>query len=161
MLYKTSLDKHAITLTALITALFIFIIAMQFSIITDEEGRDGAYYTSIACLLIYFLSFAFRPLGYQITASEIIIIRPLTNAHIKRLDVQSAEVMNSNVLNGAIRTFGVGGLWGYYGNFYNFSLGRMIWYATRKDKIVLLKTTKENIIITPDDAEQFVADFYK
>lgn len=157
MMYKTSLDKKAIILTALITVIFICIIVMKFSLITDE-GKDGAYYTSITCLIIYFLAFAFRPKGYQLTNTEVIIWRPLMNAHIKREDVLEAEVADDKAINGSFRRFGVGGLWGYYGEFYNFSLGRMIWYATRKDKFVLLKTKKENIILTPDNPEVFVED---
>ena len=56
--------------------------------------------------------------------------------------------------------FGVGGLFGYYGNFVNSTLGSMTWYATRRDKAVLI-TTLENkkIIVTPDSPEEFVASF--
>jgi hypothetical protein len=51
----------------------------------------------------------------------------------------------------------MGGLFGYYGNFVNFSLGRMTWYATRRDKPVLVKTTdNRKIIVTPDDPDTFV-----
>ena len=35
----------------------------------------------------------------------------------------------------------------------------MIWYATRRDKAVLIKTTSNlNIIVTPDDYEKFVTE---
>ena len=155
MIYTTSLDKRAVLLTIIVTVVFLFIIVMQYPIITDN-GKDGAFYTTVTCLLIYFIAFGFRPVKYKIKSEEIEICRPLLNAHIKRSEVLYAEVISSDVIQGAIRTYGVGGLWGYYGNFYSFTLGRMTWYATRKDKVVLLKTEKDNIIVTPDDAEMFV-----
>jgi hypothetical protein len=60
----------------------------------------------------------------------------------------------------AIRTFGVGGLFGYYGKFANTKLGSMTWYATRKDRAILVRTIdNKKIILTPDEPEKFVADF--
>ena len=36
----------------------------------------------------------------------------------------------------------------------------MTWYATRQDRTVLVETVDgKKIIITPDEAEKFVADF--
>ena len=155
MIFTTSLDKRAVILTVLVTVVFLFIIVMQYPIITDHM-KDGAFYTTLTCLFIYFLAFGFRPVKYKIKQDEIEICRPLLNARIRRSEVLHAEVIGSDVMHGAIRTWGVGGLWGYYGNFYSFTLGRMTWYATRKDKVVLLKTEKDNIILTPDDPEMFV-----
>jgi len=158
MTYKTSLDKAAIAVTVGVTILFAIIIGGQYSIIKDA-GRAIPIYTTTACLLIYFLAFAFRPINYVVTKEEIIVRRPILNVHIKRTDVRSAELIERNKITGSIRTFGVGGMFGYYGNFVNFSVGRMTWYATRKDKTVLVKT-KDNkkIIFTPDDPDKFVSE---
>ncbi len=61
----------------------------------------------------------------------------------------------------AIRIFGVGGLFGYFGKFANKEMGNMTWYATRRDKTVLVTTTgNKKIIVTPDEPEAFVANFY-
>ena len=51
------------------------------------------------------------------------------------------------------------GLFGYYGNFSNFSIGRRTWYATRRDKPVLVKTiNNKKIIVTPNEPERFVSE---
>ena len=56
------------------------------------------------------------------------------------------------------RTFGVGGLYGYYGKFYNRTFGSMTWYATRRDKLVLVKfQNKKKIILTPDEPVALIA----
>jgi len=158
MTYKTSLDKTAITITISVTILFAVIIGGQYSIIKDAV-RAIPMYTTAACLLIYFIAFAFRPINYVVTKEEIVVRRPILNVHIKRADIKSAELIERNKITGSIRTFGVGGLFGYYGNFANFSLGRMTWYATRKDKPVLVKTINDKkIIFTPNDSDKFVSE---
>jgi hypothetical protein len=156
MTYKASLDKTAIAITIAVTILFAVIIGGQYPIIKDA-GRAVPIYTTTACLLIYFLAFAFRPINYMVTEDEIIVRRPLLNVHMKRVDIKSVELIDKNKIRGSIRIFGVGGLFGYYGRFANFSLGRMTWYATRRDKPVLVKTIDDKkIIFTPNDPDKFL-----
>ena len=156
MTYKTSLDKNSIVITIGVTILFAFIIGGQYSIIKDA-GRAIPIYTTTACLLIYFIAFAFRPINYIVTKDELIVRRLLLSVHIKRANIKSIELIEKNKITGSIRTFGIGGLFGYFGNFANFSLGRMTWYATRKDKPVLVKTiANKKIIFTPNDPGKFV-----
>jgi hypothetical protein len=158
MIYKTSLDKTAIIITIAVTILFAVIIGGQYSIIKDA-GHAVPIYTTTACLLIYFLAFAFRPVNYIVTKDEVIVRRPLLNVHIKRVDIESVALIDKYKIRGSVRIFGVGGLFGYYGSFANFFLGRMTWYATRKDKPVLVKTTaNKKIIFTPNEPEKFVTE---
>ena len=158
MIYKASLDKTAIITTIAITVLFAVIIGGQYTIIKDERHAVPMY-TTVTCFAIYFLAFAFRPVNYRLTKDELIVCRPLLNVRIKRADIKSVELIEKNKITGSIRTFGVGGLFGYYGSFANFSIGRMTWYATRKDNPVLVKTTdNKKIILTPDDIHGFVSE---
>ena len=158
MTYKASLDKSSIVMTIAITILFAIIIGGQFSIIKDA-GRAVPIYTTTACLLIYFLAFAFRPINYVVTKDEVIVRRPLLNATLKRADIRSVESVDKKNITGSIRTFGVGGIFGYYGSFANFTFGRMIWFATRRDRPVLIKMNDgRKFIFTPNDRDQFVAE---
>ena len=129
MIYKTSLGKTAITITAAVTILFAVIIVKQISIITDS-GRAIPKYTTAVCVLMYFLAFAFRPITYITTDYELIIHRLLFNVHIKKSGINSVEIIDRKKLRGSLRILGVGGLFGYYGMFANFQLGRMTWYAS-------------------------------
>jgi len=156
MTYKASLDKTAMIITMAISIGFAVIIGGQFILIKDGDLAIPIY-TIIACLLIYFLAFAFRPINYTVTRDEIIVRRPLLNVHLKRIDIKSVALIEKNKIKGSIRTFGVAGLFGYYGNFANFSIGRMTWYATRKDNPVLIETmNNKKFIFTPNDPVQFV-----
>jgi hypothetical protein len=158
MVYKASLDKTAVIITAAVTILFAAIIGSLFSTIRDT-GRTPPILGTVVCVLIYLISYAFRPVRYTITPEELIIHRPLRSVHLKRRDIQRAEQVDKSMTWGSIRTFGVGGLFGYYGYFANFSLGRMTWYATRRDKTVLVTTVyKKKIILTPDEPGQFVSE---
>jgi hypothetical protein len=158
MTYNTSLDKTASVITIAVSILFAFIIGGQFIILKDK-GHAIPIYTTVTCLLIYFLTFAFRPVKYVVTKNELIVRRPLLNVHIKRADIKSVKSIERNTISGSIRIFGIGGLFGYYGSFSNFSLGRMTWYATRRDKPVLVKTSDNKIIIfTPNDPATFVTE---
>jgi hypothetical protein len=158
MEYKTSLDKTAIIITAAVTILFAVIILGQYPLIRDG-GRASAIFATVACGLVYAISYGFRPAGYTITPDELVIRRPIGKVHIRREDIRSVEVVDRSEVSGSIRTFGVGGLFGYYGHFANFNLGRMTWYATRRDRPVLIRTVPgKKIIVTPDDREQFVAE---
>jgi hypothetical protein len=156
--YNTSLDKTAIVITSAVTIMFAMVIGGQYVFINDH-GRGGALYTTVACVLIYFVAFAFRPVKYIVTGEEVIVVRPLLNVHLKRSDFQTFESLEGGKTSGSIRILGVGGLFGYYGSFANFSLGRMTWYATRRDKQVLICTKdKKKIVLTPNDPEGFVAE---
>ena len=158
MTYKTSLDKTAIVITSAVTIMFAVVIGGQYVFMTDH-GLGGAFYTTVACVLIYLLAFAFRPVKYIVTGEEVIVVRPLLDVHLKRSDFQTVGLVERGETSGSIRILGVGGLFGYYGSFANFSLGRMTWYATRRDKQVLIYTKdKKKIVVTPNDPEGFVAE---
>lgn len=159
MTYKTSLDNLAKGITIGVTIVFAIIIIGQYSII-KEAGKATPIYTIVALLLIYFIAFVFRPINYNLTADKLIIHRLFADVKIDRNQIKSVELLDKDKIGWAIRTFGVGGLFGYYGKFANRKLGSMTWYATRKDRTVLVQTVdNKKIILTPNDPDRFVADF--
>jgi hypothetical protein len=159
MTYKTSLDNLAKVITIGAAILFVIIIIRQCSIIKDSIQIIPVC-TIVFLLLIYFIAFAFRPISYDLVADKLIIHRLFTDVKIDRNIIKSVELLDRDKIGYVIRTFGVGGLFGYYGKFASKKLGGMTWYATRNDKTVLVLTVDDKkIILTPDDPEKFVADF--
>jgi len=160
MIYKTSLDNLAKGITISITVLFAVIIIGQYSIIKDA-GRAVPIYTTVTLILIYFIAFAFRPINYNLANGKLTIHRLLLDVNIDRANIKSVELIDKDKIGWSLRTFGVGGLFGYFGYFANIKMGKMTWYATRKDRTVLLLTNdNKKIILTPDDPTKFVTDFY-
>ncbi|MCY7290574.1 MAG: PH domain-containing protein [Ferruginibacter sp.] len=161
MTYKTSLDSLAKVVTASISIIFAAIIVVQISLIKGE-GNAVPIFTTVTLAIIYFGTFSFRPISYILTQDKLIIQRPLSVVKMERDEIKSVEQLNNDKLSWTVRTFGVSGLFGYFGNFRNIQLGNMTWYATRrKDKIVLVTTiNNKKIILSPDEPEKFVAEFY-
>jgi Bacterial PH domain len=159
MLFKASLDKTAKVITILFTLSFAFIIAAQF-LINDGNNSYRSLFVTIILLVLYCLAFVFHPTAYKITSDLLIIYRPVGKVQIKRKTIQNVAVIDDKEISNAIRTFGVGGVFGYYGSFANYHLGSMTWYATRKDRAVLI-TTNENkkIVVTPNEPDSFIAAF--
>ena len=159
MHYKISLDKTARIITIAVTILFGVLILGPF-LFLEEYGTGVSLLTSLFLAAVYFTAFAFRPVSYSLDREKLIIHRIFPDVQIDRKQMISAEVLEKDALYWSIRTFGVGGLFGYFGKFANAKLGNMTWYATRRDKTVLIKTAgNKKIILTPDDPNQFVADF--
>ncbi|MEP6676613.1 MAG: PH domain-containing protein [Ferruginibacter sp.] len=161
MKYKTSLDNLAKFTTAAVTILFAIIIIGQYFFMHDKTPMIPVY-TTVVLVFIYALIFFLRPVSYSISSNEILIRRLIDNIHINRTDVASVELVDKDYIKWSIRLFAVGGLFGYFGKFANKKLGKMTWYATRRDKTILIVTnSNKKIIITPDDPDKFVSDFYK
>ncbi len=98
-----------------------------------------------------------KPLNYEITENELIIRRLIKSVHIERSDIESIELLDKSELKGTVRTFGVGGLFGWYGKFANSKLGDMTWYVTRRDKpVLIIKKDGKKILISPDEAAAFL-----
>ena len=133
MVYKTSLGNWTKGITIIITFLFAFIIIKQYSVIRDA-GKANPIYTTVALSVIYFIALVFRPIYYKITNDKLIIHRLIKDVKINRQNISTIELINKEKISWSFRTFGVGGLFGYFGNFANSKLGRMTWYATRRDR---------------------------
>lgn len=142
------------------TILFAGIVTMAlYSVFNDDEKMIPTCII-FGLLFIYFLTYAFRPINYTLTTGKLIIHTPISNIKISLTEIKRIEQIDREKLGQPFRTFGVGGLFGYFGKFANTSLGSMTWYATRRDNTVLITTTgNKRIVLTPDNPKEFVANF--
>jgi len=102
----------------------------------------------------------FRTQKYVVNNNELIIKRPVKERKIQISDIQEIRLINPGEMFGTIRTFGVGGLFGYYGLFYNRTFGSMTLYTTQRKNRVIIKTkSNSKIVISPDDLS--LVDFVK
>jgi hypothetical protein len=157
MIYKASLGKTATVVTAISTILFAAIIICLYLFIDSNSSKP--IFPTILLLLIYAITYAFKPTGYKVTQDEVIVKRPIGDVHIRRDSIASVEKGAKDALKGSIRCFGDGGLWGFYGVFRNRYYGRMTWYVTRKDRIAVIKTIENKVIIlSPDEVDELIAE---
>lgn len=161
MKFKASMDKTTTILTATISVLFIVIIIFQFLTIYNTS-KWVVLITYSFLIILYLIVVLFKPRYYNLNYEELIINRFIGNVSIRKSGIKSVEIIDKEKLKGSIRTFGVGGLFGYFGKFYNSTFGAMTWYATKRSNYILIKTTSnKKIIITPNNPEDFVKEFYK
>ena len=157
MEYKASMDTLTKIITAVTVVIFIVII---YSFAKDVwKNKDGdltslivSISATVSFIALLVLTWLYAPQSYTLTDAELIINRPAAKRVINRSEIMDVKEVKSNDLGMFIRTFGNGGLFGYYGKFYSSKLGSMTLYTTqRKNRLLITTTTGKKIMISPDD----------
>lgn len=156
MEYKASLDPLAKILTIGAIILFIFIgqKSVRQLMIAQGDNMIILLHTGILMMLVLIIvgSWLFAPSSYSAYGGDLFIKRPIGNVSIKVSEIIEARVLNSKEISGLVRTFGNGGLFGYYGKFYNSKLKHLTLYTTQRKNRILIQTSQgKKIVISPDD----------
>ena len=155
--FKASLDKPAKIITAGIVLVFAVLLVAIWIEESTEVKTGMKVYISIFLIAILAFCYAFSIQGYELSDTEIIIKRRSGNKIIKTAAIKEIKTLEKAALKGTIRTMGVGGLFGYFGEFSNSQYGSMDWYVTRRDKIIFIATHKQRLLLSPDDRDAFFA----
>jgi len=127
-----------------------------------RDNLLSSFLLLIGLTLMYLLVYIYRPIKYQLTDSFLIIHRNISDVRIERDRIKNIEQINKDQLRYAMRVFGVGGVFGYFGKFRTSKMGMMTWYATRRDRFVLVETFEgKKIILTPDEPEKMIIELNK
>lgn len=156
MKYKASLDTLAKGMTI---GVFILLIAIgQISVreLTTAEGDTTTILVQSGILLLFVAillgSWLYAPQSYTVDNNNLTINRPIGKVSFKLSDIKQVRLLAKSETKGTIRTFGVGGLFGYFGKFYMQGIGHSAFYATqRKNKILITTSNDKKIVITPDN----------
>ncbi len=113
--------------------------------------RLGTLLAPVVALACWALS----PRAVELEGGELKVLRRAWPAAAYRLsELERVEVLPPGWLSGALRTFGNGGLFGYYGWFYKKGAFRL--YATRSDRLVEAVIGGRRVVFSPDDPERLV-----
>jgi len=130
-------------------------------VVGGPRGPAGPWVQWVAQLgvllapLIAVASWAMAPRAVEIEGGELKVLRRAWQAAAYRLtEIDRVAVLPKGWLAGAIRTFGNGGLFGYYGWFYKKGAFRL--YATRSDRLVEAVIGGRRVVFSPDDPERLV-----
>lgn len=77
------------------------------------------------------------------------------NIEIPVRSIKNVELITKTGFN--IRTFGIGGLFGYFGYFN----GNDVWYVTNIRKKVKIQTEKKTYLISPEEPKKFINEIEK
>lgn len=133
---------------------------MLYEIFTQTENTEpliGLIVFNLIMLPTMLACEGLSPQRLEIGESQIVILRRYNSVVIRRDEIKSIEKLPENAMRGAIRTGGVGGLFGYFGKFYTRSIGSFSLYATGSNNLFLIrKWDDKNIVVAcaePDKME--------
>lgn len=147
-----TLDKTA----KIITVIMLLVLVGLLYPVLKEGKTGGSIASAIIDSLLFFITvfcYYFSTSGYRITNDKLIIERPVGKKIISLKNLQDIYSYQKIEKGFTIRTFGNGGLFGYFGYFNNDEIGRFKLYSTKGSAFVILDFGKEKIGISPDDPE--------
>ena len=156
MVYKASLDNLSKAITFFCFLSFIYVGYKTFTSAPVSSAGIKPYLSRIGVITflitVPLVRYLLSTKSYKIDSKCITITRPLRSFSINFADIIKVELLAAKDLSGLIRTFGVGGLFGYYGKYYNSTLGRVNLYTTqRKNRILIVNRENVAVVISPDD----------
>jgi hypothetical protein len=156
MEYKASLDTLAKGLTIGVFILLVVIGQQSVRTLLDAKGDTTTILTHTGILLLSLAillgSWLYAPKSYTVDNTNLSINRPIGKVNIQLNDIEQVQKLVDKEAKGTIRTFGVGGLFGYFGKFHTPGTGHSTWYATqRKNRVLIVTNNNKNLVITPDD----------
>lgn len=154
MIFKASYGTSTKVSTAVVVFIFVTIASVDYYV--DGSMRFPLLMLGGMVLLIA-VCYAFSVKYYEVTDQELIIHKRFGETAIKKANIKNVALLDRKTLRFAIRTFGIGGVFGYYGEFYTSKLGSMTWYRTKLDNPVIIGTSTKKIVLSPDEPEKFMA----
>jgi len=112
------------------------------------------YFVYAITLLPPLVTFLFSPREFSLTTDGLQVKRPIRSFVIPYREI--VEVKRVEWTHWGIRLFGSGGLYGFFGLFKLKGLGRVWVYVTNRDSVLLIKTRKNQYLISPKNAEEFL-----
>ena len=156
MEYKASFDTLTKVITLGAIALFIVIGQKIVTALLASQGDTKTILLQSGILLLFVIilvgSYLFSIQKYLIENNKLIIKRPIGERRISITNITEIRLVNEGDMAVTIKTFGNGGLFGYYGQFRNRTFGSITLYTTQRANRVFIKTKSgKKIIISPDD----------
>ena len=159
MYYDAPWDKLLKTVTYAVVAFFILeTIVIAVALFLTASQMTALLITSliVVCnIVILLFSYLYAPQGFLIDETGITVVRKIAPVHIEMDRIRHISRIERDRFMKSTRTFGNGGLFGYYGSFRNKELGSFKMYTTHRDYGVLV-SADTNYVITPDRADEFV-----
>lgn len=153
MEYRASYDSLTKWLSAIV---IIFLLGIGFmGFISFSKTAGMLYYQIGICifsLLLLIGAWIFSISSYSLSEDYLTIHRPIGDVKISLDEIKEIRHLDKFNMLGTIRTFGSGGLFGYYGKFYIPKLGHVNMFCTQRiHQILIITKDEKKRIISPDD----------
>ncbi len=145
-----SLDRVTAIITTAVGLLLIAVAASYFLRPATDNNRWLAALLPSLSIMLFVISVLLKARSYNITSHNL-EVKQMVGTTIK-IPLDQIISVQSTTQRGAIRTFGIGGFFGYVGRFN----GNERWFVTNRNKMVKIETTKSVYVVSPADRESFI-----
>jgi hypothetical protein len=157
-IFSASMDRFAKNITSILPLIILVLVLIPLNSKNENDIIESIIPLTIV-FLVYLFCFLYRPIDYRITANKLIINRLIKKVILDKSEILNVVLLTNEDLKWTIRTYGVGGLFGYFGKFRNSKIGNMTWYATRRNNAILINLKDgQKIVITPDNPESLIVE---
>ena len=158
--FKASLDTVSKIITGLVSPIFTLFPIILFFALRNEADKSYLPYFVLLCLMLW-VAFAYCILfwvkGYSLAEGQLVIQRQWKNKTYALSEIKSANYITKKDRGFVIRVMGTGGIFGYTGYFTSKQHGRMQWFVTNQEKLIVVELTNGKFIcISPDDTDGFL-----
>lgn len=152
--YQASLGKMVLTTTVLVAVLLTVVTV---TLVSTIKGLEPAVMTLICVspLASFGIAFLFRIWGYSVSTHGIRVHRTLFPVTLPLQTLVTIE-RSPGLTKGSLRTFGNGGLFGFYGRFWKSGIGSYRAFVTDPANALLLTVGDRKYALSPDRPDAFI-----
>lgn len=155
--FKASMNRDTKILTAVVFTIILFAIICP--VFFKKENGWEVLISSAVLLPVIVVAFLLRPTGYTVDDAFLIINKDIGEKRVRLSGITDVQEVTKADTGFGIRTFGVGGFFGYYGKFYYNKIGGVTAYVTNPDKLILIKTNEDKkYLVSPDEMLEFITE---
>lgn len=162
-MFNASLGTTVKVTTVIIVGLFLLIgvaLLLLFVLSLSEENFDRKSImmpiVAIGLFGLLYWVFTERIIGYEVLNEGVKIIKGNDVQLIKKDLILEVKSIDYKDLRFSVRTFGIGGVFGFSASFTNKKFGDMTWSFTSKDNLVMIVTQKQKFVVSPDNRTLFI-----
>ena len=149
------MKKYTASYDFLVKSILVLVVILLIGSIVLKE-----YSATLILTSVFIVSYVLSPQYYEVHSSKITIHRFWKNVELDTSQISLFRILEKSELKFAIRTIGVGGMFGYYGWYYNKMMGKMLWYNTqRKNNVLIQMKDGKKIILSPDLPQEMVESY--
>ena len=145
--FPASIDSRSWIITSIVIGMILTGVALTRMVLIGVLGAG-----------VIIISYALAPGGYVVSGRALVVRRRLWRSVSFSLDaIRELRLAIPEDFRGALRLWGNGGVFGYYGLFQTAKLGKCRWFLTNRSNAVVLMTEEKTVLVSPDDVARFLA----
>jgi len=152
--FQASLGRKVVVMTGFVVVILVVVSA---SAVMFQRGMNPT--AQLALIVLPFAALGiglfFRVWSYDVHADHIRIRRIAFPVNLPIASLKRAE-QTPELMRRSVRTFGNGGLFGFYGRFWKPGYGKFRAYITNPENTVLLQCDDKMVALSPDRPQDFV-----